>query len=138
MTVLVCRGTSFYQLRPLNKLKVNVLISSRFLLRIYVHLYRSLIDIKISIFVKEVLRSPRLPILTAIYDQRHIVVFHIGKKLEHFFKFLRPVLLIAELAGLDEYSLGVAYVTSSRSSGIVGVDAVPCLLENTLHLFQPI
>ena len=137
MPILVCWSTTFHQLWSFDKFEIHVLIYT-LLLWIYVQLDWSLVDVKISIFVKKVLSRSWLSILTAIYQQRHVVVLYIGKKLEHFFESLWTVLLIWEFSWLQENPLGVADVAGSWSSCIVSVNSIPSLLENALYLFQSV
>ena len=60
------------------------------------------------------------------------------KKSKYFFKFRRSLFFFSNLRWLDKMPFLVTNGASTRSTGIIRVNACPCLLKNTLHLFQSI
>jgi hypothetical protein len=80
-----------------DQLEFDIFIHTALLPRLDVDGNGDGVNIEVPVLVKEVLGRPRLTILTAIYQNWHIVVFYVEKQLTNSFKLFRPVLLILEV-----------------------------------------
>jgi len=96
--------------------------------------YWSIIDIKLLIFVEEVLCSPTLLILPTWNDKWHVIIFNIMEDLKHAFEYFRPLFFDEELVWLNKQSLCVTYATGSWSISKLCMNSIPSLFKDLLHL----
>lgn len=95
-------------------------------------------DIKCPVFVEEVLSGPGLPILPTRYDKRNVVILNVLQQGKDLFKSERALCLLKDLFRNYEMPLSVTNSACASSPGEVGADACPSLLEDGLHLLQPV
>lgn len=139
----ICRGwrSIHQQLRLFDILEVYVFIDATLnfiLVALSVLEKRSLRNVELAVFIKEVLGCSRLPILATWKQERNIVIFNIMKERKYSFEALRPFFLFSKLLRFHKMSLFVADCASTRSSRKFSTDSGPRLLENILYLFQSI
>jgi len=99
---------------------------------------RQLIDIKILVFVEEILSSSRFVILSTRDHKWNIISLDIMKNLEHMLEQSRPLLLNGQLFRLGELPFGIANVTCAWPTCEFSVYTTPSLLEDLLHLLQSV
>jgi hypothetical protein len=110
MAVRAGRSTSLHHLRLVYQPEVHVLVHTPRLSRLDIQRERRLANVEVAVLVEEILGCSRLAILTAIYQNWHVVVFNILEQREYSLEFLGTIFLVYELGRLDEDTLAVADV----------------------------
>jgi hypothetical protein len=89
-------------------------------------------------FVEKVLGSSGLSVLAQRDNKWQVVLLNIMQQLENSLENFRTILFVVDLFRNVEGPFCIAYNTGSRPASVLGLDSIPGLLKDLLHLLQSV